>query len=109
MLQTLSKTISPLITEHLPEIRQLAKQNQVARLELFGSAVHNGLTEASDLDFLVVFLPLAVQVHGENYFALKHGLEDLLGKPVDLLELETIENPYFLKSIESERTLLYAA
>ena len=93
----------------LEPITQLAKAHHVTRLEVFGSAVTQHLREDSDVDLLVVFEPLSISEHGQHYFGLKHDLEDLLGRPVDLLELEAIANPYFLKSIEPERVLLYAA
>lgn len=93
----------------LKAVRNIAASHQVARLEAFGSAVTGRLQETSDVDLLVVFKPMSVQEHGNHYFGLKYDLEDALGRPVDLLELDTITNPYFLKAIEPERVLLYAA
>ena len=93
----------------LKPIIQLAKAHHVARLEVFGSAVIGRLNKDSDVDLLVTFKPLSVQEHGQHYFGLKHDLEDLLDRRVDLLELEAVTNPYFLKAIEPERVLLYAA
>ena len=93
----------------LEPITQLAQKHHVARLETFGSAVTGRLGKGSDVDLLVTFKSLPFQEHGQHYFGLKHDLEDLLGRPVDLLELEAVQNPYFLKSIEPERVLLYAA
>ena len=101
--------LSDEIAAALESITQLAKTHHVARLEVFGSAVTQQLGEDSDVDLLVTFEILSVSEHGQHYFGLKHSLEDLLGRPVDLLELETVDNPYFLKSIEPERVLLYAA
>lgn len=40
---------------------------------------------------------------------LKLGLEDLLGRPVDLIELDAMSNPYFLAHIASDRRLIHAA
>ena len=97
------------LRQALEPITQLARTYQVARLEAFGSVVVGKLTKDSDIDLLVTFKPLSVQEHGQHYFDLKHDLEDLLGRPVDLLELEAIDNPYFLQAIEPERVLLYAA
>ena len=37
------------------------------------------------------------------------SLEKLFGRPADLVVPSAVRNPYFLRSIESTRTLLYAA
>jgi predicted nucleotidyltransferase len=47
--------------------------------------------------------------HADNFFGLADGLERLLGRRIDLLEREPIENPYLLRSIDESRVLLYAA
>jgi predicted nucleotidyltransferase len=36
-------------------------------------------------------------------------LQEMLDKPVDLLEVEALENPYFLRGIEADRMLVYGA
>jgi hypothetical protein len=35
-------------------------------------------------------------------------LQKIFGRPVDLVELRAIRNPYFLQAVEQTRTLLYA-
>ena len=102
-------SLSGELEQALKPIIELAKAHHVTRLEAFGSAVTGGLVEANDVDLLVTFESLPVREHGHHYFGLKHDLEDLLNKPVDLLELNAVDNPYFLKCIEPERVLLYAA
>jgi predicted nucleotidyltransferase len=47
--------------------------------------------------------------YADRYFDLKFALEDLLKRPVDLLEGRAITNPYFLKNLESSKSLLYAS
>lgn len=80
------------------------------RLELFGSAAAGRFDPASsDLDFLVEFAALEPAQYAENFFGLLHGLEDLFGRPIDLLPLRSITNPYLRNEIERDRTLLYAA
>jgi predicted nucleotidyltransferase len=64
---------------------------------------------ASDLDFLVEFLPLEPGQHADAYFDLLFALEDLFGSLVDLVMTEAIRNPYFRESIERSRKQLYAA
>lgn len=43
------------------------------------------------------------------YFALKEGLEALLGRPVDLLVDEAVDDPYVRRRIDEQRELLSAA
>ncbi|MDQ3398966.1 MAG: nucleotidyltransferase domain-containing protein [Deinococcota bacterium] len=97
------------LAAHLEPIRHLAQAHQVARLEVFGSTVTGHAHECSDVDLLVVFKPLEASEHAQHYFGLKHELEGLLQRQVDLIELKSLENPYFLRLIEPERRLLYAA
>ena len=42
-----------------------------------------------------------------NYFDLKYSLQDLFGREVDLVEEQTIRNPYFRKSVDSTKQLIY--
>jgi predicted nucleotidyltransferase len=94
----------------LSAVVELCRQHRAVQLFLFGSA----LTEAfepsrSDLDFLVVFADMTPREHARAYFGLKHALEDLYGRPADLVESRAITNPYFRRSVDSSRLLLYAA
>ena len=54
----------------------------VRRLAVFGSAARDELTESSDVDVLVEFKGPATFA---AYMDLKFYLEDLLGRPVDLV------------------------
>jgi predicted nucleotidyltransferase len=54
----------------------------VTRLALFGSTVRNTATENSDIDILVAFDGPATS---KRYFGVQFYLEDLLGRPVDLV------------------------
>ena len=42
-----------------------------------------------------------------NYFDLNYSLQDLFGREVDLVEEQTIRNPYFRKSVDSTKQLIY--
>jgi predicted nucleotidyltransferase len=102
--------MEPSITERRPEIAELCRRYRVRRLELFGSAVGGAFDpQRSDADFLVEFEPLADGEHADAYFGLREALESLLARPIDLVMIRAIRNPYFLQSIEPTRTLLYAA
>ena len=58
---------------------------------------------------LVEFLPLKSGQHADAYFALLESLEALFGRPVDLLMVGAIKNPYFLQSVNQTRMVVYAA
>lgn len=64
-----------MLAEHKPE---LARRFGVMRLALFGSTARDD----SDVDILVAFDGPATS---ERYFGTQFYLEDLLGRPVDLV------------------------
>lgn len=98
----------PVIGKRTADLEQLCRRYRVRRLDLFGSAVSShGWTESSDLDFLVEFEPLPPGVYADTYFGLLEALEQLLGRPVDLIVESAIKNPYFLESVEATRTPIY--
>jgi predicted nucleotidyltransferase len=99
-----------LIEAKRTELAQLCTQYHVRRLELFGSATGAHFDpETSDLDFLVEFHNLSPREHADVFFGLIEELQKMFGRPVDLIELRAIRNPYFLQAVEQTRTLLYAA
>lgn len=60
----------------------LAARYGVDRLALFGSTARDGARPDSDIDILVSFDGPATS---ERYFGVQFFLEDLLGRPVDLV------------------------
>jgi uncharacterized protein len=82
----------PEIADKRDALIALCKRYDVARLEVFGSALRaeDFGPARSDVDFLVTFAP-----HFRNSLAtfadLKEALEALLGRPVDLIERKAIE------------------
>jgi predicted nucleotidyltransferase len=75
----------------------------------FGSAVSGGFNDESDLDFLVEFDLETWEGYADRYFGLLESLEELFGRPIDLLSPRAIKNPYLKESIDRTKTLLYAA
>ena len=98
-----------LVEEKRDEIERLCRRHGVRRIELFGSATGPDFDPAhSDLDFLVTFQELEFNQYADAYFGLLEDLQTLLQRPVDLVVASAIQNPYFLESVESSRTLVYA-
>jgi predicted nucleotidyltransferase len=90
------------------QLAHLCEQSQVARLELFGSANTDRFDPArSDLDFLVEFSDNSPKGASARFFALRQGLESLFGREVDLVDVQTIQNPYFLEAIAPTRRVVY--
>jgi predicted nucleotidyltransferase len=99
-----------LIEEQRENLKSLCDRFAVRRLEVFGSAVTDRFDPAtSDLDFLVELEPASPGEMADRYFGLLASLEDLFSRPIDLVMIPAIKNPYFLQGIEPSRTLLYAA
>ena len=99
------------IALHREELQELCRRFHVRRLDVFGSAARGeGFDPArSDLDFLVEFEPLQPGAYVDAYFGLKEGLEQLFGRPADLVSAASIRNRYFRQSVERTKALLYAA
>ena len=90
------------------EIASICEALGVERLYLFGSATQESrLAEVRDLDFLVEFKPLPPVEYAQKYFLLMERLEELFHSPVDLVETEAIDNPYFKEALEESKVPLY--
>lgn len=63
----------------------------------------------SDIDFLVELDPPSGMSRFDAFFGLKESLEDLLGRPVDLVGPSALDNPYFAATVQTTRQALYAA
>ncbi len=96
-----------LIETHMQAIRTLCKKYKVRRLFVFGSIRTDRFTDASDVDMIVDFDKAEVLDYFDNYFDFKYSLEDVLGREVDLVEEQTIKNPYLKKNVDATKLLIY--
>ena len=90
----------------LKEIRAYCETQPIARLSVFGSALRNELTPASDIDLLVEYLPSAKI----GYFELAQqeiDLGELIGWQVDLRTPKEL-NRRFRQAVVDSARLLYA-
>ena len=83
MLKDNSKEIFTALAANEAKIRSFG----VRELSLFGSSVRGEETSASDLDFVVEFEKKSF----DSYMDLKFFLEDLFGRPVDLVLADGIK------------------
>jgi len=98
-----------LIDKHRAEVAALCRQARVRRLDVFGSAARDDFDPAtSDIDLLVEFDDLPPTSFADAYFTLRESLEQLFGRPVDLVTTSSVENPFFRERIEAERKPVYA-
>jgi predicted nucleotidyltransferase len=92
---------------HINDINKLCKSHKVKSLYAFGSVLTDKFNDDSDIDLVVDFKPLEVLDYSDNYFDLKFSLQEILKRPIDLLEETAIKNPYFRQNLENNRELIY--
>lgn len=81
----------------------------IKRAALFGSAARGDMTDNSDVDMLIEFLPGRGGVNLE-YFGLQIDLEEALGRRVDLLTFGSFEReskPRFKKNVMRDVRVIY--
>ena len=91
-----------LIENNIQKIVALCKKYKVNKLFVFGSILTSRFNDDSDVDLVVSFNKSEI-----NYFDFKYSLEELFGREVDLLEEQTIKNPYLKKNVDATKTLIY--
>ena len=98
------------IAEQGAQLAELCRRSHARALHLFGSGARDDFRAAdSDLDFLVEFEAMAPAAYSQAFFALKEGLEQMFSRPVDLLTVDALRNPYLRQRVEAEQVLVYAA
>ncbi|MFZ4544818.1 MAG: nucleotidyltransferase family protein [Saprospiraceae bacterium] len=98
-----------LIQNKKEELKLLCQKYDVKSMYIFGSACNESFNENSDLDFLVTFDNLCINQYTNNYFDLHYNLESLFNRKIDLFTDRSLSNPYFIKSINQSKQLIYEA
>lgn len=89
------------------EIAELCETYGVERLELFGSGARGDFNEnPSDLDFIVRFADRSPG-YADRYLDFAWALESLFEQEVDLVTERSIQNPYFRRSLDDARQVIY--
>ena len=96
------------VSPYRESLAALARRWRVRELSLFGSALRDDFGPESDVDLLVTFEA------GETWSLLdlvemKLELEDLFGRPVDLVEAAALRNPIRRRIIQRTQQTVYAA
>ncbi len=95
------------LEKHIEVIHRLCSTHNVKQLYAFGSVLTDKFNNDSDIDLIVDFEPIDLSQYADNYYNLKSSLENVLQKPVDLLEEKAIKNPYFRQVVNNQRQLIY--
>lgn len=92
--------------QSLNDLTELCETFGVERLELFGSAATQEFGEGSDVDFIVKFADRSPG-YADRYLDFAEALEELLDREVDLVTERSIQNPFFRRSVEASRQVIY--
>ena len=96
-----------LIDKYKTDISNLCENHKVKQLFLFGSILSDRFNNSSDIDMLVQFSNIELLEYFDNYMDLKEKFENLLKRPVDLVEDQSIKNPVFRKLVDRDKFLIY--
>jgi predicted nucleotidyltransferase len=88
-------------------LKNICQQNKVRTLYVFGSVLTDRFNDKSDIDLVVDIDSTDPFEYADNYFNLKFALQDLLKRPIDLLENKAIKNPIIRNNIDSSKFLIY--
>jgi len=97
----------PVIQSNIETIKKICTDYQINQLWAFGSVVSDKFNERSDIDLLVSFKPMEWEDYADNYFVVCDLFEKLFNQKVDLVTTNSLSNPYFIKSVEQSKVLLY--
>jgi uncharacterized protein len=96
-----------MIDVYKDQIKKLCEKYGVKSLYSFGSVNSDKFSADSDIDLVVDLESTDPLEYTENYFDLKFELENLLKRPIDLLENKSIRNPFLKKNIDNSKVLVY--
>lgn len=97
-----------LISDNLEQIYALCRKYGVKTLCVFGSILTPRFNENSDVDFSATFYPEEDPlIAGENRIQFYISLEDLMGRRIDLVDEDNLQNPYFIEELEETKQLIY--
>lgn len=100
-----------IIELNLDKIKILCKKCMVSKLWVFGSILTSRFNDDSDIDFSVDFDSASINGMSadwaECFFGLLHGLEEITGRRVDLVDYAGVRNSYFKKELDATKQLIY--
>lgn len=98
-----------IVDETKEKIVALCEKYGVKELYVFGSVLREDFGQQSDIDMAVVFSRTGIAGSFDQYFDFKAELEQLLGRPVDLVCAGGVRNSVFRRELDETKRLIYAA
>jgi predicted nucleotidyltransferase len=95
------------LTTYYKEINELCVNHKVKNLYAFGSVLNENFNSTSDIDLIVDFKDVDLEDYADNYFDFKFSLQEIFNRSIDLLEEQSIKNPYFKQVVNQTKELVY--
>lgn len=92
----------------LGQIEAFCRRWKIKEFALFGSVLREDFSPDSDIDVLVTFEPDG-GITFDNRVDMLDELADIFGREVDLVEKDTIRNPFRRHEILTTKEVVYAA
>lgn len=89
-------------------IKEFCRRWKIKELALFGSVLREDFRPDSDIDVLVTFEPDGGFTF-DNRVEMLEELQEIFGRGVDLVEKDTIRNPFRRYEILTTKEIVYAA
>ncbi len=99
--------MNKIVTDNLKNLRALCLKYNVKSLYAFGSVCTDNFNDESDIDLLVSFKPMDFGDYADTYFELSEKFEKVLNRPVDLVTIKSLSNPYFIESVNQTKRVIY--
>lgn len=100
--------MNQILSKNIKLINKYCEKYNVEQLYAFGSVCTPVFNDKSDIDLLIDFQKnISIEKYTNNYFILRELFEKIFKRPIDLLTVNMLENPYFIKVMEKTKTLLY--
>lgn len=96
-----------IIMDKLENIKELCVEYNVQSLFAFGSVCSENFNAKSDIDLLISFKPMDYSDYADAYFNIADKFEEVFARPVDLITEKSLHNPYFIDSINKNKTKIY--
>lgn len=96
-----------IIEKNFNKITEICRKNNVKTMWVFGSINSEKFSDKSDIDILVKFNSMDFGEYADTYFDLCDELENLFSRKVDVITENSLSNPFFIKSVQSSKELIY--
>jgi hypothetical protein len=99
--------MNKIVKENIEALKTLCSVYHVKSLYAFGSVCTDKFNSNSDIDLLVSFDSMDYSDYADAYLELAEKLENLLRHPVDLITDKSLNNPYFIESVNQTKVPIY--